>query len=113
MSQVHPQLEKVARAMVVEDGLNPDEEIIGGQASGFQNYGPLWQAEQFSEGQLGITDYLGLARAAVRALMDPDEGMVLEGREHHPFCAGDPVGAFDETKAAYRAMLAPLLGENA
>lgn len=58
-------IERVARAMCVHDGLDPDEHIIGGQASGNQDYSPLWQAEQRSESQLGITDYAGLARAAL------------------------------------------------
>lgn len=58
-------VERAARAMCKADGLDPDEEIIGGQASGFQNYGPLWQAEEWSEGQLGLANYKRLARAAL------------------------------------------------
>lgn len=60
-------VERCARAMCVHDGLDPDEHIIGGQATGFEDFGPLWQAEQQSEGQIGITDYVGLARVALRA----------------------------------------------
>jgi len=64
-------IERAARAMCVHDGLDPDEHIIGGQATGFEDYGPLWQAEQRSEGQLGITDYAGLARAALAPTKEP------------------------------------------
>lgn len=58
-------VERAARAMCEADGLDPDEEIVGGQATGFENYGPLWQAEDRSEGQLGLTNYKRLARAAL------------------------------------------------
>ncbi len=35
-------VERVARAMCEHEGYDPDEDIIGGQATGFQNYGPRW-----------------------------------------------------------------------
>lgn len=113
MSNVHPMLEKVAREMCVADGLDPDEHIVGGQATGFEDFGPLWQAEQRSEGQLGITDYVRQARAAIQALLEPDEGMVEAGFQE----VGDLVRPYvpailvrERVARAHHAMLKPLLG---
>lgn len=69
------EVERAARAMCVADGLDPDEHIIGGQATGFEDFGPLWQAEERSEGQLGLTNYKRLAAAALSPQgLDAKEG---------------------------------------
>ncbi len=59
------EVKRLARQMCEDDGLDPDEHIVGGQATAFEDYGPRWQADERSEGQLGITDYSALARAAL------------------------------------------------
>jgi hypothetical protein len=56
-------IEVRARQLCADDGVDPDEHIVGGQAQAFEDYGPRWQAEERSEHTLGITDYAGLARA--------------------------------------------------
>jgi hypothetical protein len=69
-------VERVARALCVEDGFDPDEEIIGSQCTGFETFGPLWQANERSEGTLGSRNYVRDARAAIAALVpaDPAKG---------------------------------------
>lgn len=106
---IHPMLERVARAMCKEDGLDPDEHIVGGQAGGFEDFGPLWQAEQRSEGQLGITDYVRQARAAIQALLEPDEGMVEAGEDAMIYPDGDFIR--NQAETVFQAMLKPLLGD--
>lgn len=108
MSNVHHMLEKVARAMCAADGLDPDEHIVGGQATGFEDFGPLWQAEDRSEGQLGITDYVRQARVAIQALLEPDEGQLQSGAASlWPRFDADG----DDVKDCFQAMLKPMLGD--
>lgn len=73
-------VERCAQAMCVADGLDPDEHIIGGQATGFEDFGPLWQAEERSEGQLGLTNYKRLATAALAT--EPHQHGAGNGEKH-------------------------------
>lgn len=59
-------VERVARALCEADGwADPDDHVIGGQAQGFEDYGPRWKA--VSNGCLGDPDYVKLATAAISA----------------------------------------------
>lgn len=49
------------------------------------------------------------ARAAITALMEPDEAMLEAGTRHHPYASLDPVNARLETYEAFRAMLQTVL----
>lgn len=61
-------VERAARALCEADGLDPDDDVIGGQAAAFENFGPRWQAEERSENTLGGRNYVKDAEAAIRAL---------------------------------------------
>ncbi len=58
---------KVARALCIADCRDPDEEVVASQCAGFQNFGPLWQANERSENTLGGRNYVSDARAALEA----------------------------------------------
>jgi len=73
MTQPSGAVEAVARAICVANGYDPDDEVLGGQATGFENFGPRWQANKRSEGQLGVTDYVELAEAATAAMPTPSD----------------------------------------
>ncbi len=57
-------VEQLARKLCAIDGLDPDEHIIGGQAQGFEDYGPRWKCG----GVTGI-DYLQRATDTLRAAL--------------------------------------------
>ena len=61
-------VERLARLLCEQDGSDPDDEVIAGQAAGFENYGPRWQAMQRSEGQCGGRDYVEDAKAIIALL---------------------------------------------
>lgn len=67
------EVERVARALCVDEGLDPDDDIVAGQAAAFENYGPRWQANHRSEGMLGGRCYVSEARAAIAALRHHDQ----------------------------------------
>jgi hypothetical protein len=90
MSQVHPILEKVARAMQ-KAAVEPGAYAEGGGSMLLEEAGGYCDDE----------DWLILARAAVRALMEPDGSMIDAGDEHSPVPRA--------TVAIYRAMLLPLV----
>lgn len=74
-------VEKVAWAICVADGLDPDEHVYGNQAAGFEDYGPRWHANARSEGQLSCTtDYAGMARAALSVAIEEAANIVAEHR---------------------------------
>ena len=58
-----PSEEGLARVLCAEDGHDPDEPVVGGQSTGFQDFGPRWQAEERSENTLGGRNYVRDARA--------------------------------------------------
>lgn len=57
----------VARAICKAEGYDPNEDVIGGQASAFENYGPRWEAVNRHRHAIGGTDYVELAHAALAA----------------------------------------------
>lgn len=61
-------VEAVARALCVEDGYDPDEPVIGGQSTAFQDFGQRWQANERSENTLGGRNYVREARAVLASL---------------------------------------------
>lgn len=100
-------LERVARALCVADGFDPDEDWR--QVPG----GPFAEVAIPDEERPRWTRYRNAARAAITALMEPDEGMVEAGGS-----APGAVSEMDEDGATiypavvYRAMLkAALEGE--
>lgn len=48
--------EKVARLLCEQRGLDPDEHVIGGQATNFEDFGPRWQAARHGH-FYGFHDY--------------------------------------------------------
>lgn len=82
MSQVHPMLEKVARAIIGQRNLD---------AYG-DDYWKQWIPE---------------ARAAVRALIEPDEGMVEAGESAMIYSVEDFIQ--NQAESVFRAMLLPLV----
>lgn len=87
-------IEAMARAICEADGYDPDDDVIAGQAAAFENYGPRWQAMQRSEGQLGTTDYVAFANAALAALPKLNEA-IAEARAQ----------AFNEAAELSRGMI--------
>lgn len=91
---VHPMLEKVARVLAKCGGENHDDIAFGS---------PAWHM------------FVDDARAAVRALMEPDEGMVEIGMDYDKheieIATGTPPTPAQCVAGQFRAMLAPLLGE--
>ena len=92
MSQaIHPVLERVARAIQI--GVVAPAEAME------------WELTSARRQQ----DYLNTARAAVQALLEPDEGMKRAG-------ADELFGSVEEdwtvdARRVFRAMLLPLIGE--
>ncbi len=72
-------IEKVARELCLSDGMNPDQEVIAGQAAGYENFGPLYQSAERSQNTCANRNYIEDARIAIStilaALQEPTEGM--------------------------------------
>jgi len=60
-------IKKLAIMLCEKDDLDPYEEIISGQASGFVSYGERWQAFNASEGQCGERNYIDIATRYLRS----------------------------------------------
>lgn len=60
--------EALARVLCTADGYDPDEHVRGGQAQGFEDYGPRWKAD------FGSTNYLALARAIISHITEAPHG---------------------------------------
>lgn len=74
-------VERVARAICEAHGCDPDDFVEGGQASGFANYGPLWQAAKASDGQCVFPDYVAFARVAIEAMREPTVAQLAAGQK--------------------------------
>lgn len=76
-------VEKVARELCLSDGLDPDQEVIAGQAAGYENFGPRFQSAERSQNICGERNYMADARVAIStiltALQEPTEGMRTAG----------------------------------
>ncbi len=75
-------IEKVARELCLSDGMNPDQEVIAGQAAGYENFGPLYQSAERSQNTCGNRNYMEDARIAIStilaALQEPTRQMLDE-----------------------------------
>ena len=108
-------IEKVARELCLSDGVDPDEDVIAGQAAGYENFGPRFQSAERSQNMCGNRNYMADASVAIStilaALQEPTEGVFEAG--HETLYEGD----YDATmnfalEPAWRAMLnASPLGE--
>jgi hypothetical protein len=77
-AKVQPKAEEIARVLCTEAGLDPDEEIVAGQAAGFENFGPRWQAEERSENTLGGRNFVREANTILALLSHVSREGVLE-----------------------------------
>jgi len=68
MNKADELVEIVARALCAADGFNPDEHVVGGAATEFEDFGPRWQAHERIAGQTLDPNYVDLAKAAIAAL---------------------------------------------
>ncbi len=104
-------VEKVARELCLSEGLDPDQEVIAGQAAGYENFGPRFQSAERSQNICGERNYMADARVAIStilaALREPTEGMLASANEE------DWDADYDITFSdCWRAMLAAsALGE--
>jgi len=62
-------IEKVARELCLSDGMNPDQEVIAGQAAGYENFGPLYQSAERSQNTCGNRNYMEDARIAISTIL--------------------------------------------
>lgn len=80
-------VEKVARELCLSDGLDPDQEVIAGQAAGYENFGPRFQSAERSQNICGERNYMADARVAIStiltALQEPTEEMEEKGKEQY------------------------------
>lgn len=61
-------IERVARALCIQDCYSPDDDVLGGQSADFANFGPRWQANERSENTLGGRNYVAEARVVIAVL---------------------------------------------
>jgi len=90
MSQVHPILEKVARAMLADELSHDRRKRV---------LETVWEDEK--------EIWLSNARAGVRTLMEPDEGMVQAGESAMIYSVENFIQ--NQAESVFRAMLLPLL----
>jgi hypothetical protein len=94
---IHPMLERVARAMLADDLDRPGVK---------RDFDSVWEDE--------APAWIASARAAIQALLEPDEVRLAAGRQVtcDEQASGGVVYSTDaEAKAIYRAMLLPLIGK--
>lgn len=89
---IHPMLERVARAMLADDLDRPGVK---------RDFDSVWEDE--------ASCWIASARAAIQALLEPDEGMVEAGSDALLLRGGDL--HIPAAPRVLRAMLLPLIGE--
>lgn len=109
-------VEKVARELCLSDGLDPDQEVIAGQAAGYENFGPRFQSAERSQNICGERNYMADARVAIStilaALQEPTEAMLKEAHKAEDESAVHNYGSLPSATDYWDFMLAAsALGE--
>ena len=108
-------IEKVARELCLSDGMDPDQDVIAGQAAGYENFGPRFQSAERSQNMCGNRNYMADASVAIStilaALQEPTGEMNVAALQWSYNKYGKPIGN-EAAHGCWRAMLnASPLGE--